>query len=90
MQLCKAIERFERGLIGQGASKNTISTYKRHLRLLSQHCNGTEVEDVTSADLADFLYAVRLKADGTPKNQRTINSICSASAESGERSDCSR
>ena len=78
MQLSEAVQRFERGLIGQGASKNTISTYKRHLRLLTQHCNGTEVEDVTSADLADFLYTVRLKADGTPKNQRTINSIKTA------------
>ena len=78
MQLSKAIERFERGLIGQGASKNTISTYMRQLRLLTEHFNGTMVEDVTSADLADFLYAVRLKADGTPKNQRTINSIKTA------------
>ena len=78
MQLSEAVQRFERGLIGQGASKNTISTYKRHLRLLTQHCNGTEVEDVTSADLADFLYSVRLKADGSPKNQRTINSIKTA------------
>ena len=78
MQLTKAVERFERGLIGQGSSKNTIATYRRHLRLLTQYLDGTEVEDVTSADLADFLYAVRLKIDGTPKNQRTINSIKTA------------
>jgi integrase/recombinase XerD len=78
MHLSEAVQRFEPGLIGQGASKNTISTYKRHLRLLTQHCNGTEAKDVTSADLADFLYAVRLKIDGTPKNQRTMNSIKTA------------
>lgn len=78
MNITTAIERFERGLIGQGASKNTISTYMRQLRLLTQHFNGTHVEEITSADLTDFLYAVRLKADGTPKNQRTINSIKTA------------
>ncbi len=78
MNITEAVERFERGLIGQGASKNTISTYRRHLRLLTQHFNGTDVKDVTSADLADFLYAVRLKTDDTPKNQRTINSIKTA------------
>ena len=78
MRLSKAIERFERGLIGQGASKNTISTYMRQLRLLTQHFNGTKVEEITSADLNDFLYAVRLKADGTAKNQRTVNSIKTA------------
>ena len=78
MQLTKAIDRFKRGLIGQGASKNTIATYMRHLRLLTQHFNGIKVEEITSADLNDFLYAVRLKADGNAKNQRTVNSIKTA------------
>ena len=78
MQLTEAVERFKRGLVGKGASENTVATYARHLRLLTQHFHGTEVEEVTSADLADFLYSVRLKADGTPKHQRTINSIKTA------------
>jgi len=78
MNVTEAVERFERGLIGQGASENTISTYMRHLRLLTEHVNGTQVDEITSADLNDFLYAVRLKADGNMKNARTVNSIKTA------------
>jgi integrase/recombinase XerD len=78
MLINEAVERFKRGLVGKGASENTVATYARHLRLLTEHFNGTKVEEITSADLADFLYAVRLKEDGNPKNQRTINSIKTA------------
>ena len=68
MNVTEAIEKFERGLIGQGASQNTIDTYMRHLRLFAAHANGKQVEEITPVDLNDFLYAVREKADGTAKN----------------------
>ena len=78
MNVTQAIEKFERGLISQGSSKNTISTYMRHLRQFAEHVNGKQVEEITPVDLNDLLYAVREKADGTVKNQRTINSIKTA------------
>lgn len=78
MNVTQAIQRFERGLVGQGSSKNTIETYMRHLHLLSEHLNGKQVEAITTADLNDFLYTVRLKGDGSSKNQRTMNSIKTA------------
>ena len=40
MTITDAIERFERGLIGNAASRNTIDTYMRHLRLSAQHAKG--------------------------------------------------
>ena len=70
MNVTEAIEKFERGLIGQGASKNTIDTYMRHLRQFAAHTNGKQVEEITPVDLNDFLYAVRKKADGTVKQVR--------------------
>ena len=78
MNVTEAIEKFERGLIGNGASKNTIDTYMRHLRQFADHANGKQVEEITPVDLNDFLYAVRLKTDATAKNQRTMNSIKTA------------
>ena len=86
MRLTKAIERFQRGLIGQGSSKNTIATYMRHLHLLTQHFNGTQVEEITGADLNDFLYAflivrkasisIRYMAQDRPM-QRRSRGLCS-------------
>jgi integrase/recombinase XerD len=78
MLVREAIERFERGLIGQGASRNTVSTYKRHLNRFVGLLGERQIEEVGNADLNEFLYTVRLKEDGTEKTPRTMNSIKTA------------
>lgn len=78
MLLKDAINEFERGLVGQGYSKNSVATYMRHLMKLSEQFGDKEIEEIRRADLTDFLFNVRLKDDGTEKNMRTINSIKTA------------
>ena len=78
MLLKDAINEFERGLIGQGYSKNSVATYMRHLAHLSAQIGDKEIQEIRRADLTDFLFNVRLKDDGTEKNMRTINSIKTA------------
>ena len=78
MLLKDAIDEFERGLVGQGYSKNSVATYMRHLAHLSEQIGDKDIDEVRRADLTDFLFNVRLKADGTEKNMRTINSIKTA------------
>ena len=78
MEINEAVERFGQGLVGQGASKNTVASYMRHLRLFAQHAKGRLAEEITIVDLSNFLYSVREKTDGTVKNQRTINAIKTA------------
>ncbi len=78
MLVREAMERFERGLIGQGASKNTVGTYKRYLKKFTAAFGDKEAEGFSTADLSDFLYSVRLKEDGTEKSPRTMNSIKTA------------
>jgi site-specific recombinase XerD len=78
MEVNEAIEKFRRGLIGQGSSKNTVASYMRHLKGFSSFCNGKAVEEITAAEISEFLYEARLKADGTEKAQRTMNSLKTA------------
>lgn len=78
MLVREAMERFERGLIGQGASKNTVATYKRYLKKFAAAFGGKDAEGFTTADLSDFLFSVRLKEDGSEKCPRTMNSIKTA------------
>jgi site-specific recombinase XerD len=78
MLVREAVEKFERGLIGQGASKNTVATYMRHLEVFSRFFDGKHVEKVTAGDINEFLYQARLKADGTEKAPRTMNSLKTA------------
>ncbi len=66
MLLKDAINEFERGLIGQGYSKNSVATYMRHLTKLSEQFGDKEIEEIRRADLTDFLFNVRLKA--APRN----------------------
>ena len=73
-----AIEKFKRGLIGQGASKNTVGTYMRQLKGFRNFCDGRSVEEITAGDINEFLYEARLKADGSEKAQRTMNSLKTA------------
>ncbi len=78
MLVREAVERFERGLIGQGASKNTVATYMRHLEAFKSLFDGKNVEEITAADINEFLFQTRLKADGSEKTPRTMNSIKTA------------
>ena len=78
MLVREAVDRFERGLVGQGASKNTVATYMRHLEVFQRFFDGKPVEQVTAADINEFLYQARLKADGTDKAPRTMNSLKTA------------
>ena len=78
MLVREAVERFERGLIGQGASKNTVATYMRHLEAFKSLFEARNVEEITAADINEFLFSARLKADGTEKTPRTMNSIKTA------------
>jgi integrase/recombinase XerD len=78
MLLNEAIQRFERGLIGQGASKNTVQSYSRHLCRFAAFFQGRQVEELGPSDLNEFLFSVRLKADGTEKTPRTMNAIKTA------------
>jgi integrase/recombinase XerD len=78
MLVREAVDRFERGLVGQGASKNTVSTYMRHLERFNRLFDAKSVEEVTAADINEFLYQARLKADGTDKAPRTMNSLKTA------------
>jgi site-specific recombinase XerD len=71
----EAIERFERGLVGQGASRNTVATYRRNLERFAVAFAERPVEEIKTADLVEFLYSVRLKADGSEKTPRTMNAI---------------
>jgi len=64
MLVREAIERFERGLVGQGASRNTVSTYRRNLDRFAAAFAEKVAEEITVADLNEFLFSVRLKADG--------------------------
>ena len=73
MLLRHAVDRFEKGFIGQGYSRSSVATYMRHLRHLKARLGDMEVDDVRRADVSEFLYDVRLKEDGTEKHQRTIN-----------------
>jgi integrase/recombinase XerD len=75
MLVREAIERFERGLVGQGASRNTVSTYKRNLDRFAGTFAEKVAEEITAADLNEFLFSVRLKADGSEKTPRTMNAI---------------
>jgi len=75
MKLGEAITRFERALIGQGSSKNTVKTYMAHLKDLAEAIGDKEVEEITSGDLNEFLYSHRLKSNGDQKSQRTINGV---------------
>jgi hypothetical protein len=67
MLINEAVRKFERGLTGQGASRTTIATSMRHLKLLVEHFPGRDIESSTSCDLNDFLFAVRLTEDGTAR-----------------------
>ncbi|MBI4583225.1 MAG: tyrosine-type recombinase/integrase [Planctomycetes bacterium] len=78
MLLSEAITRFGRGLIGQGASKNTVESYRRHLKLLVKFFPEKNVEEIGPTDLNEFLYAVRLKENGSEKTPRTMNAINTA------------
>ena len=78
MLLRDAVDSFERGLIGQGYSKNSVATYMRHLAHLKGRLGDKSVEEIRRADLSEFLYDVRLRDDGAEKSQRTINSIKTA------------
>jgi integrase/recombinase XerD len=75
MLVREAIERFERGLVGQGAGRNTVSTYRRNLERFAGAFAERPVEEIKTADLVEFLFSVRLKADGSEKTPRTMNAI---------------
>ena len=51
MLVREAIERFDRGLVGQGASRNTVATYRRNLERFAGAFAEREVEEVKTADL---------------------------------------
>lgn len=78
MLVSEAVEKFERGLIGQGASRNTVDSYMRHLKGFNEFCNGRRIDEIAPADINEYLYATRLKKDGTEKAQRTVNSVKTA------------
>jgi len=75
MLVREAIERFERGLVGQGASRNTVATYGRNLDRFTEAFAEKVAEEITVADLNEFLFSVRLKADGSEKTPRTMNAV---------------
>ena len=78
MLVREAMERFERGLVGQGASVNTVATYKRNLERFVEAFDGKEVERITTPDLNEHLFSARLKADGSEKTPRTMNALKTA------------
>ncbi len=78
MLVREAVVTFERGLIGQGASANTVATYMRHLEVFSRVFEGKAVNEITTTDINEFLFQVRLKADGSEKAPRTMNSLKTA------------
>jgi integrase/recombinase XerD len=78
MLLNEAIQRFERGLIGQGASKNTVKSYSRHLHRFAACFQGRHAEELGPSDLNEFLYAVRLRENGAEKTPRTMNAVKTA------------
>ena len=51
MLVREAMERFERGMVGQGASRNTIGTYKRNLERFVEAFGERPVEEITASDL---------------------------------------
>ncbi len=78
MLLKDAILEFERGLIGQGFSSNSVTTYMRHLRRLANMLGEKNIGEIRYADLTNFLFSVRLKEDGSLKSTSTLNSIKTA------------
>ncbi len=78
MLVREAMVKFERGLVGQGASRNTVGTYKRNLGRFVKAFGERPVEEITASDLHEHLYSSRLKADGSEKTSRTMNALKTA------------
>ena len=75
MLVREAVERFQRGLIGQGASANTVTTYMRHLDVFMRSFDGKAVTEITAADVNEFLFQARLKADGSEMSTPVENRV---------------
>lgn len=78
MLVREAMKKFERARVAQGASRNTVATYKRNLDPFVRKFGDRDVEMITTSDLNDFLFSVRLKADGREKTPGTMNAIKTA------------
>ena len=72
------MESFERGVVGQGASRNTVTTYKQNLERFVKAFGEKPVEEITASDLHEHLHAARLKVDGAEKTPRTMNAMKTA------------
>ena len=77
MLVREALERFERGLIGQGASKNTVLTYKRYLKKFAETFGGKDAE-------AGAAFRQALQADPTLEaaHQRLVE-VCERLKDEG-------